>query len=426
MKKSLILCAAAALALVACTKSEFVDSAAKGGESVSFRVAMNNLTKTSTDAYWGNDATNLAIFGASSFYKKDGSVIKPSVFTDASGNPVYSYLVKDGTYWYLKDGNDATTAKDLIFPLGTDLRTDVLALGVHTDYLAQVGTFSYLENLTDVHTAYNAGWSTAAEANWTPVFADKDNYAKKVQFVNVDTRKHQYDVVYGSANNLEKGNTYPLVLNHAQALIIFNMKIKAKVEGLTAASLLFVNPPQGTEAAMMSTPDYLSNYLNSLTGASYLADFLPLKTVGTFVVDNSKNNLEAYWDLDKYAELTAYESAMKDVNRMYLANLSAVPSYNAAADGGIAASDKFPVTATDYADKFYQMGHQFIPEQPTVNPYLYYTVNGQTFITEINLPRGTWMMGHYYTYNITLDFNGLNFDVTVEPWVDGGTYNAYL
>ena len=76
-------------------------------------------------------------------------------------------------------------------------------------------------------------------------------------------------------------------------------------------------------------------------------------------------------------------------------------------------------------DEYYQFGEELlIPEQPTSNFYVYYSLktadsSRRYYLYEVNIPRGTWKMGHVYQYNLTMNFGSPIFNVEVEQYCDG-------
>lgn len=437
MKKTILFFAAAAVALVACNKTEFTGPEAEGEQPVSFRIAVNNLTKAKAP-FTGTDPSGAgSIPIVSSSHYSDGTTI--------AAKAKFDYLRYDGGYWYLADEN-LNIASTL--PLG-DTRMDVLAfLGYNNSYdLDYLGSF-YFEpsdggQLQDPYlTAYNYGWNYYLDAGWRPVLTDNTNYANKAYFINVATPQYNHDIMYGSANEIKKGEDRTLTLKHAMAALYFNIAFADAIPTDVAMDpLLFVklgNPANN----LPNTPAYdlydalvHYDYISSLSGLYFKSrayyDYLSLKTVGTFIVDNSKNNLEASWYLGRWQYLgTNWDQYYNTSGEGYAYLQNDDESYamnTVASEKRNLALETYLSSYTLNADTYYQVGAQLVPEQEIVNPWLRYKIGNQIYLTEVNLPRGTWKMGHAYIYNLKLNFNGAKFTVTVEPYeyLTGGHYLEY-
>ena len=443
MKKLIFLTfAAAAVALVACNKTEFTGPEAEGEQPVSFRIAVNNLTKA--DAPFTETDPSSADGGipiVSSSHYGDGTTI--------AAKTEFEYLRYLGEFWYLADANFSTVST---FPLG-DTRMDVLAfLGYNNNYDVEYIRHPFHFETTDggrltgdYLTAYEKGWENLGDALWRPVLTDNTNYANKAYFINVVTPQYNYDIMYGSANEIKKGDTRTLTLKHAMAALYFNIAFADPddiPDGVAMDPPLFIkpgNPGDDFYDALVhcdyGTYNTVDGELsNDYLSGEYYYNYLSLKTVGTFIVDNSKNNLEASWYLgnwnllDKnYWETYYSASGYAGEGYAYLQNKDVSEEINTVSNRE---DLYFSKDLNDYGflqDTYYRVAAQLVPEQEIVNPWLRYRIGNHIYLTEVNLPRGTWQMGHAYIYNLKLNFNGVKFNVTVKPYeyLTGGHYLEY-
>ena len=490
MLKKFIFVLAAGVAVAACTNERLEVNQGPNGSNdspVRFRIAVNNLTKTDIPYYEVTAYEYLALPTFASFHSASGAVNQPSIFLTSERKPSYGYLVSNtnsphkweddekpgdmsnwesdasGQYWYLqRTRNDYNADNRFLFPLGNDVRMDVLTFGIHKALMGTSGLeqYKYLEydDLNDSQNsayleAYRNGWSNGDDAKWRPVISDRNNYTNKARFINVDTRRYQYDILYGSANEISKGQTVTMKLQHAQALLYFNVKIKngsSIPDNTLRLAMMFIDPNAsevlkngllaGTDSPSSPRPfDYLSIFLssNNVVNNNNIGKYLTLKTIGTFTVDNSKNHLDAYWYLGAWDNLNRYGDFTSNLGEYaYLKNLA-----NLGHDTQNTRLNKFDKSRShgyhgdvssfkylEYSDTpssseevlltgdFIQVAEQLIPEQKTVNPWLYYQLGDAFYLTEVNLPKGTWQMGHAYIYNLTLEFTGAQFRVYVDNY----------
>lgn len=449
MKKTILFFAAAAVALVACNKTEFTGPEAEGEQPVSFRIAVNNLTKAEAPFTGTGIDTQYPIPIVSSSHYGDGTTI--------AAKTNFEYLKYVSGYWYLADASMSTASA---FPLG-DTRMDVLAfLGYNNTYNVGLKHPFYFETadggqLQDPYlNAYKYGWGSLSDAGWRPVLTDNTNYANKAYFVNVATPQYNYDIMYGSANEIKKGENRLLTLKHAMAALYFNIAFADAIpDGVAMDPLLFIKPGKPGDdfyknlvyCKVNNSKEYYNVGDSELSGylsGSYYYDYLSLKTVGTFIVDNSKNNLEASWYLGNWKYLnngssnwsTYYTS--NGEGYAYLQNDDVSDVINTVSSNNIVKLifdtylnnySSVPSSSSLTANTYYRVGAQLVPEQETVNPWLRYRIGNQIYLTEVNLPHGTWKMGHAYIYNLKLNFNGAKFTVEVEPYVylTGGHYLEY-
>ena len=448
MKKKFIFVLAAAVAVVACTQERFeAQDNSSAQKPISFRVAMSNITKSY--AYTPTTATNgdgsvvwLDMPFIASFYEKDGTPITPSLFYTPSADDINDdgYLVNKeylkylSGYWYL-----GTEGNSIAFPLG-DSRLDVLALAYPTSgYLGSSPVFDnfkpakeYVESwgftltgsVEDYLKTFEGLSTTESGPGWAyGLCEDNDNYTKKVHFVGVDTWNDSMDLMYAAANNLKasdfkSGGSKTLTFQHTQAVLIFNIKLAEACDNFCFNNLLFFEPSEKIlkqirdgEAPWSATywfdDEYISNVEEQIT----------LKTVGTLTIDNSRNKTEARWDLHylkNYAKtigkthfyLNEKASTVSPLNKHVNSFLSSLGS----PDGG----------STFNATEYHQIAEELlIPEQPKQNFWIYYKVGDNYYISEVNVPRGVWQMGHVYIYNLELNLSTPRFTVQVQEYCDG-------
>ena len=311
----------------------------------------------------------------------DGSVTRPSLFL-SGGDPSWCALeqIASSDVWLL--------SSQYFFPVGSEEFLDVIAFGVGADDGRDLSGFP--------------------ESSWTPT--PEANAADKITFSDVDTYANQMDVVYAVANNLSAENPIgTLTLQHAQALLIFNIMFDgssskvAFIENNASSyrfrvkELLFLDD-NGLERYMGNDPS------NPVTAGNVL-----LKTRGTFTVDNSFVTLKAEW-----SSLSSQTSAF-----LFPMDVTARSDANPATS----ATMPTPLGNTRSSwevnlqrDKLYQLGNTLlVPGQEVCNIFHLYEFFGQDYSFRVNLPRGFWLPGHKYIYNLVIS------DVGPESVIDDGS-----
>ena len=191
--------------------------------------------------------------------------------------------------------------------------------------------------------------------------------ASMVTFANWNTYDNQVDLLYAVKNSATTvtnagAQTVNFSFKHAQALLVFQ--------------------------AQVNTADKIT--INSIT--------IPeLKVNGDFIIDNTKNNLNAHWE-----------------------NLAAVATKDVVAPGADPAADNLgeALTAAAYA----QVGSSLlIPQQPRINFTINYTIGANTMEYTVNLPRGNWEMGKKYIYQLDITLNEIIATQVVEDYVANTT-----
>ena len=446
MKKTFLLICTLAIALVACDNEKKKFETSSDSDSVKLRIAVNNLTKAK--AHHGSEAKFDGSYGSYSSdlptlasFHSQGSTQSSVVYAGAD-EPAFAFLDYTSTpaeYWYLTDADD----NKIPFPLGKDASVNVLTfatddMGYVADYLDTPVYKKKADWATD--TDYTGQSGTVSPA-WTFVIDDEaEDVTDYVGFFQVNTKTYQSDLMFGSANFVTKDETRTIIMQHSQALLYFNVMVKDEVPSGLKFDLLFLNMDDALYTDLSAGNDYKTH----LSDAADFGKYLPLKTMGNFIVDNSKNNVEAYWDLSYWADLDSAHfddvkasdpallwgessgdldaNGKNKENSPYQINgvdveLDGASYVGLTQNGSLDSADEFPG-----ADKLYQVAEQLIPEQLAVNPWLWYSFkdkdgNENYYLAEVNLPKDYWKRGHAYIYNLILDFTGPKFLIEVEPYV---------
>lgn len=190
------------------------------------------------------------------------------------------------------------------------------------------------------------------------------NVASKITFANWDTYANQVDLLYAVKNDATTvtnagAQTVNFEFKHAQALLVFQAQ---------------------TNLANVIT-------INSITMPG-------LKVNGDFVIDNSKNVLDAYWD-----------------------NLAAVATKDVVAPGADPTADNLGEALASAT--YVQIGSSLLlPEQPRINFTINYTIGANTMEYTVNLPRGYWEMGKKYIYQLDITLNEIIATQVVSDYLD--------
>ena len=424
MKKLIFLTfAAAAVALVACNKTEPAGSENADNGSPRFRISVNIPTKNA-NAYTETTADNLSDLIVYGGLKQNGQVVNKSILwtNNTPAKPVFAYLSNDNSsnsYYFLTQNQNGSLSDQLVLPLGTTL--DAIFLG---GYGSNFNGFEQSDfyDLTSDRTQFDEYTTYGNYLGWCrPVVFEKDNtVADYLAFKYVNTDDEQFDVVYGVKNDIKSSTPTTITLKHAQALINLNVKVTNPDLASSHVSdfqILFIDG-NAEDSNGKTLKDYLldsndplwekgENFYSQMASPSYDAYF-PLKKVGDFVIDNTRNTPVAEWHLYQWDFAT--DDMQSDYSHARLKNESINSSINTYASQMM--SNTFNSGYSDYL----QAGSQLIPEQPTVNPWLYYKIEDTPYLTEVNIPRGIWERGHVYTYNLSLTFGDMRFTVVVEPY----------
>ena len=319
-----------------------------------------------------------------------GKISTPSVFLSGS-NPAFAQLKQEsGTTWVVKD-------QTVILPLGGyALRS--LAFGADRDN----------RDNGDIPT----GFGTSC---WVPTLTAADA-ASGMRFVDVDTYANQVDLLYGATGDITGSSpTGTLVLQHALAQLIFNVKF-------TGSETAFITTNGSDFKFQINDILFVNNaglvqYLNAQT---VTADNIPLKTLGTFTIDNTKTVLESAW-----SGLAAQDDRCKlpmGVTRRSDANPSADQTvYLSNTDG----TDTPGWRQNLMQGKVYQLGDPLlVPEQPVCDFIVVYTYDGVRYSSRVLLPEGTWKSGRKYIYNLEIARVGGFISFTAAGQGIGGEYDT--
>ena len=424
MKKIFLFICAAALMAVACNKSETVVREMAPSE-LGFRALSGKLTKAGEINGTILPAT-YGIYAAATQKNASGLIENASFFStqeqlfavDGESTAASLWKASPAVYW----------------PIG-GVKLDFLAYGIlqanHAGALA-----------TGV---WRADWDYAST-----------DIARQVSFKNVDTYAHQDDVVYAVANdqtsaaNGGDGHSVALTFDHAQALLIFNVKASV-AEKIAINEISFVTPERvqalrtyqngvaaytplhaqweadktAAYADIDADDEHYPNPEDKATAkeawdtahpepvAPVLADLededVTLKTVGTFTVNNERNILAADWSFGA--------GATKAENYKMKAGSTRSAANSASGEGCIDYGTAIANTA-DYT----QLGETLlIPQQEKVNFTIKYTAGGNTMYYTVNDFRGVWEKGHKYLYNIDLTINEVVITETVVDYSPAAT-----
>lgn len=315
-----------------------------------------------------------------------GRISTPSVFLSGSA-PAFAQLKQEnGTTWMLKD-------ETVILPLG-GYKLRALAFGADVD-----------------DGAVPTGFGTSC---WAPTLNAADA-ASGIRFENVDTYANQVDLLYGATGDITGSSpTGTLTLQHALAQLIFNVKF-------TGAETAFITTNGSDFKFQINDILFVNNaglvqYLNAQT---VTAANIPLKTRGTFTIDNTKTALKSAW-----SGLAAQDDRCKlpmGVTRRSDANPSADQNvYLSNTDGTATPGWKQNLMQ----GKVYQLGDPLlVPEQPVCDFIVVYTYDGVRYSSRVLLPEGTWKSGRKYIYNLEIARVGGFISFTAAGQGIGGEYN---
>lgn len=361
MKKTIILAGAALVALVACNKSEVVNTAAN--EGIGFNVVVTPSTKAITNPQLaattlGTDNNLVRMYVSATSKDANGTVQKGDFFTGQH----FSYI---GTTWKPSALDAPTTETPIYWPVG----------GATLDFLA-LAWYKVGHAAADDNIVLNPSTFTWGDGG------SPDQKANKVVVADVDLKSNGLDLMFASANNQKgvagsdaahKKNETALAFKHAGAVVEINAK--ANVADLVKIQAIYFATLK-EEKATFATNDY---YTVDLTG--------------TFTVDNSYNTLQASWSQveQPVAVIASCEPYALDASPMTLSTTKTQ-----------AGNDVIlvPQAKTDFVIK-YRLG----------------TDDTDYYITA-PVKKGSWIMGHKYIYNITISVSQIELAESVVAYVD--------
>ena len=385
--------------LAACNKTETVNVPETSGPAeIGFKAITSNPTK-------GAELTNTllpstyGIFAAATQKNANGLIENPSFFAGneqlfgtTESTPAAATLWHAGSY---EGDPKAFVAAPQYWPIG----------GVKMDFLA------YAMPLTS--------WDGVAAGDWKATWDNAlTDVASKLTFEAVDTYLNQEDVLYAVANNMTGTSAATidgssvrgvnLSFEHAQALLIFNVKVNSEANGKMTIKEIAYYTPERVDAMRADAVAVAGGASSSL--AALNDDDVTLKTVGTFCVDNSRNEIKAEWsDLSTNKDhfKMPVTTGVSESNNVVLGQTasSATQAYDAAISF---------VADNEYA----QLGNTLlIPEQEKVNFTITYEVGGKTMYYTYNDLRGVWEKGKKYIYNLDLTLNEIVITESVAPYI---------
>ena len=477
MKKTVIILSAAVLALVACNKSMDVNTPdAPIANEMSFKVMSAGATKA-------GELTGISlpkaygIYTAATQKNAAGLIENPSFFVspfeqlfgtaedDPSGINTASAaadtrLWHAGEFW--DDDSDPETPDvyrntPIYWPIG----------GVKMDFLG------YSLPVADHNTPLALGATANTGNDWAVLWDNQlTDVASQFTFYDVDTYANQVDLMYAYANNQTNsanggsGKSVAMAFDHAQALLIFNVKVNEAASGkLQIDEIAFYTDARvgAMRADQVAVAGGASPALAALADAD-----VTLKTFGTFRVDNRRNDLIAEWSFGKdiagatvsptkkenykmpnggahgvwaadkeaaYAAIDADDvnyptSSDKDTAKAAWDTANPEPAADVVSASNTTVQGQTSKTVQAYAaaipfitgDEYAQLGESLlIPEQEKVNFTITYTIGGKKFFYTYNDLRGVWEKGKKYIYNLNLTINEIvitesvsNFDGTPE------------
>ncbi len=387
MKKTFLFLSAAALLLAACNKTVTVSVPETSGPAeIGFKAIASNPTKGAelTGTLLPN---TYGIFAAATQKNANGLIENPSFFTGNEqlfgtneATPAAATLWHAGSY---EGAPKAFVAAPQYWPIG----------GVKMDFLAYAMPM--------------ASHDGVAAGDWLAVWDNAStDVASQVTFEAVDTYANQEDILYAVANEMtgtsstEIGGSpvrsVNLAFEHAQALLIFNVKVNSEADGKMTIKEIAYYTPERVNAMREHEQLLPSNPSHTLAD---LADGdVTLKTVGTFRVDNSRNELKAGW--------SAFSTKKENFKMPVSVGVSKSNNIVLGQTANDATQAYDAPIAFVAGDEYAQLGNTLlIPEQEKVNFTITYVVGGKTMFYTYNDLRGVWEKGKKYIYNLDLTLN---------------------
>ena len=434
MKKAFLFLSAAVIMMAACNKSETVRSEmnSQPGE-MTFKAMSSVLTKAG-ELTGGVLPNSYGIYAAATQKNASGLIENRSFFAspyeqlfgteeaDPAGTGTAAASAgADTRKWhagqYAGTPTPSYSNTPMYWPIG----------GVVMDFLAYAMPMADHNETTPVvndgngSPKPNSEQALNADSDWHICWDNQySDVASKFTVYDVDTYANQVDVMYAKANNqtsLANGGgsaakSVAMQFNHAQALLIFNVRVdEAEVASkLNIKEIGFYTP--GRVQAML---DYQLAKDSGDTGAT-LADLadddVTLKTVGTFCVDNSHNDLVYGWAYGKDRKGGVISATRKENFKMPV-SAAAVSESNTtvlaqtAPNNALKVNYDAPIPFVDASgSQFHQLGGSLlVPEQEKVNFTITYELGGKTMFLTYNDIRGVWQAGKKYIYNLDIDIN---------------------
>ena len=304
----------------------------------------------------------------------------------------------------------------MYWPIGgvvMDFLAYAMPMADHNVPLAVLNEDGVIKPVADQPANTGADWAVC----WDNQYSD---VASKFTFYDVDTYANQVDVMYAKANNqtsLANGGgssakSVAMQFNHAQALLIFNVRVdEAEVANkLNIKEIGFYTKDRVKdmlEHQLALDKGNTSHVLADLTDAD-----VTLKTVGTFSVDNSHNDLVYGWAYGKDRKggdisATRKENFKMPVSATAVSESNTTVLAQAAPNNALKVNYDAPIPFVDATGSQFQQlgGSLLIPEQEKVNFTITYELGGKTMFLTYNDIRGVWQAGKKYIYNLDIDIN---------------------
>lgn len=441
MKKFLLFLAIPALMLVGCNNSELVYNGDNNPNELSIRPLASKMTKAGELTGISMPKT-YGIYAAATQQNSKGVIENASFFADPfeqlfgtneddpSGIGTATALA-DIRQWHAGFYDAGTfTESRMYWPIG----------GIRMDFLAYAMPMASHQDVLDLDADTAVDAVSPLNGNWNMKWDNAlTDAASQFTFYNVDTYAHQVDMLYAAANNQTNAtnggpdSSTQMAFRHAQALLIFNVKVNAEASGkLTINDIEFITDrriaeQQEHERLLHSNPAHVLPDLAN--------DDVILKTVGTWKVDNSRNTLTSDWSFYPGGDL-AYLPTRAANYRMPVTEITAPSNANSVvlsqtATEGTTLNLNYgsPIPFFGYdADSdpdtpnisrgYAQLGETLmIPEQAKVNFTLKYTLNDRVMYYKVNDLRGTWEAGKKYIYNLDLTMNEIVITEGVDDWM---------
>ena len=436
MKKAFLFLSAALLAMVACNKSETVkiEDPSKPGE-MTFK-ALSSVPTKAGELTGISLPKTYGIYAAATQKNASGLIENRSFFADpfeqlfgtTEDDPAgigTASAASDGRKWHAGTYNSGTStfsATPMYWPIG----------GVVMDFLAY--SLPMADHVDCIGGPHVTPLPMNSSAKWAVCWDNqRSDVASKFTFYDVDTYVNQVDLMYAAANGQTSkangggsgANSVAMEFNHAQALLIFNVRVDEEEVGgkLQIDEIGFYTPDRVDamlEHQLQLASGNSSHVLADLTDAD-----VTLKTFGTFCVDNSRNDLLASWSFGKDRADAAVSATRKENFKMKSIGAGAVSAANttvlaqAAPNNALKIDYGQPIPFVDATgSQFHQLGETLlVPQQEKVNFTITYTIGGKTMFYTYNDFRGVWEKGKKYIYNLDLDINEIVITEEVNDFV---------
>ena len=423
MKKIFFFLMGAGLMLAACNRSATTVEEFQASSPMAFKAIAQHQTKAG-ELTGSILPKSYGIYAAATQKNANGLIENPTFFaspfeqifgtaeTDPAPAGPDTRLWHAGAY-----AGGVFTANPIYWPIGS-VKMDYLAYAIpmadHNETLAVLADGSTIKPDAEQPANSGADWAACWDNQYTDV-------ASQFTFYDVDTYANQVDVLFARANdqtnvnNGGSGKSVAMAFDHAQSLLIFNVRINEEASAKIAIDEIGFYTPERV-AAMRD--DQVSVAAGNAAALAALTDAdVTLKTFGTFRVDNSRNDLQAYWSFGKN-RAGATVSATRKENYKMPACLS-TPVISLSNESGLSSTAVNYGAAIAYdANKYHQLGETLlIPEQEKVNFTITYTVGGKKFFYTFNDLRGVWEMGKKYIYDLDLTMNEIVITESVADFV---------